>query len=75
VINGKVIDNQKKPIPFAHVMNLTDSTSAVCDVRGNFKIKIVNQATVLKASSIGFESVELNISINNYTSDVTFVLK
>ena len=75
VINGIVIDNQKKPIPFAHVMNLTDSTSAVCDVRGNFKIKIVNQATVLKASSIGFESVELNISINNYTSDVTFVLK
>ena len=44
-------------------------------VRGNFKIKIVNQAAVLKASSIGFESVELNISINNYTSDVTFVLK
>ena len=75
VINGKVIDNQKKPIPFAHVMNLKDSTSGVCDVRGNFKIKIVNQATVLKASSIGFESVELNISINNYTSDVTFVLK
>jgi outer membrane receptor for ferrienterochelin and colicins len=75
VINGIVIDNQKKPIPFAHVMNLTDSTSAVCDVRGNFKIKIVNQAAVLKASSIGFESVELNISINNYTSDVTFVLK
>jgi outer membrane receptor for ferrienterochelin and colicins len=74
-INGKVIDNQKKPIPFAHVMNLTDSTSSVCDVRGNFKIKIANLATVLKASSIGFESVELNISINNYKSEVIFILK
>lgn len=74
-INGKVIDKLKKPIPFAHVMNLTDSTSSVCDVRGNFKIKIVNLSTVLKASSIGFESVELNISINNYKSEVIFILK
>ena len=74
-INGKVLDNQKKPIPFAHVMNLTDSTSAVCDVTGNFKITIGNLATVLKASSVGFESEELNFSINNYTTPITFILK
>ena len=74
-INGKVLDNQKKPIPFAHVMNLTDSTSAVCDVTGNFKMTIGNLATVLKASSVGFESKELNFSINNYTTPITFILK
>ena len=74
-INGKVLDNQKKPIPFAHVMNLTDSTSAVCDFTGNFKMIIDNLATVLKASSVGFESQELNFSINNFTSPLTFVLK
>ena len=74
-INGKVLDNQKKPIPFAHVMNLTDSTSAVCDVTGNFKMTIGNLATVLKASSVGFESEELNFSINNYTTPITFILK
>ena len=74
-INGKVLDNQKKPIPFAHVMNLTDSTSAVCDVTGNFKMTIGNLATVLKASSVGFESQELNFSINNYTTPITFILK
>ena len=74
-INGKVFDNQKKPIPFAHVMNLTDSTSAVCDVSGNFKMTIGNLATVLKASSVGFESQELNFSINNYTTPITFILK
>ena len=74
-INGKVIDNQKKPIPFAHVMNLTDSTSAVCDVTGNFKMTIGNLATVLKASSVGFDSEELNFSINNYTTPITFILK
>lgn len=74
-INGKVIDKQKKPIPFAHVMNLTDSTSAVCDFSGNFKMTIGNLATVLKASSVGFESEELNFSINNYTTPITFILK
>ena len=74
-INGKVLDNQKKPIPFAHVMNLTDSTSAVCDVTGNFKMTIDNLATVLKASSVGFESQELKFSINNYTTPITFILK
>ena len=74
-INGKVIDNQKKPIPFAHVMNLTDNTSTVCDVTGNFKMTIDNLATVLKASSVGFESEELNFSINNYTTPITFILK
>lgn len=74
-INGKVIDKQKKPIPFAHVMNLTDSTSAVCDFSGNFKMTIGNLATVLKASSVGFDSEELNFSINNYTTPITFILK
>ncbi|MEK9619567.1 MAG: TonB-dependent receptor plug domain-containing protein [Flavobacteriales bacterium] len=74
-INGKVLDNQKKPIPFAHVMNLTDSTSAVCDFSGNFKMTIGNLATVLKASSVGFHSEELNFSINNYTTPITFILK
>ena len=67
-INGKVIDKQKKPIPFAHVMNLSDSLSVVCDVTGNFKMTIGNLATVLKASSVGFESEEFNVSINNYKS-------
>ena len=74
-IKGKVIDKQKKPIPFAHVMNLTDSTSAVCDVTGNFKMTIGNLATVLKASSVGFESEELNFSIYSYTSPISFILK
>ena len=74
-INGEVIDKQKKPIPFAHVMNLSDSLSVVCDVTGNFKMTIGNLATVLKASSVGFESEELNFSINNYTSPITFILK
>ena len=74
-INGKVLDNQKKPIPFAHVMNLTDSTSAVCDFSGNFKMTIGNLATVLKASSVGFDSEELNFSFNNYTTPITFILK
>ena len=74
-INGEVIDKQKKPIPFAHVMNLSDSLSVVCDVTGNFKMTIGNLATVLKASSVGFESEELNFSINNYKSPITFILK
>ena len=74
-IKGNVIDKQRKPIPFAHVMNLDDSLSVVCDVTGNFKITIDNKSIVLKASSIGFNSLELNISINNYKSPITFVLK
>ena len=74
-INGKVIVKQKKPIPFAHVMNLSDSLSVVCDVKGDFKMTIGNLATVLKASSVGFESEVLNFSINNYKSPVTIILK
>jgi len=74
-IKGNVIDKQKKPIPFAHVMNLDDSLSVVCDVTGNFKITIDNKSTVLKASSVGFKSLELNVSINDYKSPITFVLK
>ena len=52
-IKGNVIDKQRKPIPFAHVMNLDDSLSVVCDVTGNFKITIDNKSIVL-------------IIINNY---------
>ena len=36
---------------------------------------IGNLATVLKASSVGFDSEELNFSINNYTTPITFILK
>ena len=72
-ISGKVIDQQKKPIPFAHITNLNQSLSVVCDVSGNFKMKIVKIPTILKASAVGFESLEFNISIKNYKAPITFL--
>ena len=74
-ISGKVIDQQKKPIPFAHITNLNQSLSVVCDVSGNFKMKIVQIPTILKASAVGFESLEFNISIKDYKAPITLSLK
>ena len=58
-INGRIIDENVQPLPFANVvlLSLPDSTfvqGAVSDINGQFSIKAKQAQGLLKVSSIGY---------------------
>lgn len=64
-ITGKVVDEEKAPIPFAgiHLQYQKDSTlieQVHCDLEGNFSLfqhDSINRPLEIKVSAVGFESV------------------
>ena len=73
-VSGSVVDDSSQPVPGANVIIVGTSSGAVTDFDGGFTLT-VDQAPpfTLQASSIGFESVSIEITTNNQT--VSFVLK
>ena len=67
---GKVIDDKGEPIPFVNVvlLSLPDSAfvqGAVTDEQGMFRISTDKTNGLLKVSSIGYETIYVNISAAN----------
>lgn len=58
IITGKVIDNERQPIIGASVLIKGTSLGTTTDVNGNFRLYI-NQADVLVAKFIGYESKQI----------------
>ena len=63
IITGKVIDNERQPIIGASVLIKGTSLGTTTDVNGNFRLYI-NQADVLVAQFIGYESKQFRPSNN-----------
>ena len=51
---GKVVDINNKQIPYAHITNLNNKNSTVCNSSGNFSIYI-NLSDTLLISAIGYK--------------------
>ena len=67
---GKVIDKNNNPVPFVNVvlLSLPDSAfvqGAVTDEQGMFKIVTSLHEGLLKLSSVGYETLFLNINTTN----------
>ena len=74
-ISGKVVDEKKKPIEGANVFldGTYDGTSS--DAEGNFKFSTSAKGIqVLKITFLSFESLEQNITVENYQQQ-TFTLR
>ena len=74
---GKVIDKNNNPVPFVNVvlLSLPDSAfvqGAVTDEQGMFKIVTSLHEGLLKLSSVGYETLFLNI---NTTNELTIQMK
>ncbi len=62
-IEGKVMDAiSKEPIPYVNIGVVNQSKGTVSDLYGNFKLPLNSEAQAISLSSIGYESVQINIS-------------
>ncbi|WP_158846773.1 TonB-dependent receptor [Algibacter sp. L1A34] len=73
-ISGSVVDDNSQPIPGANIIVLGTSTGNITDFDGNFSLTY-NQSPpfTVQASSVGFETVTIEITKNNQKVD--FILK
>lgn len=73
-ITGSVVDNNSQPIPGANIIVVGTSSGTVSDFDGNFSLTFnQNPPFTIQASSVGFETVTVEITSNNQV--VSFVLK
>ena len=64
-VTGTVLDEKGEPMPFVNVvlLSLPDSSfvqGAMTDAQGHFQIKTINGGSLLKVSSVGYETQFLN---------------
>ncbi|GAA4966347.1 TonB-dependent receptor [Algibacter aquimarinus] len=73
-ITGSVVDDNSQPIPGANIIVMGTSTGTVTDFDGNFTLTYnQNPPFSLQASSVGFESMTIEITQNNQVA--SFILK
>ncbi len=61
---GRVVNNQNKPLVFAHVINIRRGHATITDSTGNFKLPVVYKDS-LRVSSIGYRTRYLIIGDNS----------
>ena len=73
-INGRIVDEEGKPVEFASVQDVNENYFAETNSSGLFKIKTRNKndSAVLKFSAMGYETKE--IKINNDGIDKVIIL-
>ncbi|MCX7546427.1 TonB-dependent receptor [Xanthomarina sp. F1114] len=73
-ISGVVTDENSQPIPGANVIIVGTSTGTVTDFDGNFFLTVSQEPPfTLQASSVGFSTVNQEVTANNQT--LNFILK
>ncbi len=73
-ISGSVVDDNSQPIPGANIIVVGTATGTVTDFDGNFALTYAqNPPFSIQASSVGFETVTVEITSNN--QKVSIVLK
>ncbi|WP_339896067.1 TonB-dependent receptor [uncultured Algibacter sp.] len=72
-ITGSVVDDNSQPIPGANIIIVGTSTGTVTDFDGNFSLTTnLNPPFSLQGSSVGFETVTLEVTSNN--QNINFIL-
>jgi iron complex outermembrane receptor protein len=73
-ISGSVVDDSSQPIPGANIIIIGTSSGTITDFDGRFSMTVnQNPPFSVQASSIGFETVKIQVTTNNQT--LAFVLK
>ncbi len=71
-ISGTVVDDNGIPLPGANVVVEGTSTGTVTDFDGNFTLKVNQEPPFsVKVSSIGFETVTVEVTQNNQVLNIT----
>jgi outer membrane receptor protein involved in Fe transport len=71
-ITGSVVDDNSQPIPGANIIVVGTATGTVTDFDGNFTLTYnQNPPFSITASSVGFESVTIEITSNNQKVSIT----
>lgn len=71
-VSGSVKDDSGQPIPGANIIVVGTSTGTVTDFDGNFALTYSqNPPFSIQASSVGFESVTIEVTSNNQVLDFT----
>ncbi|WCO01477.1 TonB-dependent receptor [Psychroserpens ponticola] len=73
-VKGKIIDNYGQPLPGANIIVTGTTTGTISDYDGNYTLT-VNQDPpfTIQISTVGFETVDLEVTTNPQTIDVTLV--
>ncbi|WP_040246938.1 TonB-dependent receptor [Psychroserpens mesophilus] len=73
-VKGKVIDNNGQPLPGANIIVTGTTTGTISDYDGNYTLT-VNQDPpfTIQISSVGFETVNQEVTTNPQTIDITLV--
>ncbi|KAB1158844.1 TonB-dependent receptor [Tenacibaculum aiptasiae] len=67
-VKGLVVDENKEPLPFFNVLEKGTTNGVTTDDKGEFSIKVKKIPTTLVISSIGFKTVEKQISSTQYVT-------
>ena len=73
-VTGSVVDDSGQPIPGANIIVTGTTTGTITDFDGNFSLTVDQPLPFnLAASSVGFESAEMQVTSNNQV--IAFTLK
>ena len=74
IINGFISDENGKPIPFAHVLEVNSGENLACDVNGEFKLVDLPNISTIKVTAVGFKEVQREINLNLSNRTIKFIL-
>lgn len=71
-VKGKIIDNNGQPLPGANIIVIGTTTGTISDYDGNYTLTVdQNPPFTIQISSVGFETVNQEVTTNPQTIDVT----
>ncbi|MGB3606762.1 MAG: TonB-dependent receptor [Psychroserpens sp.] len=73
-VKGQVMDDNGIPLPGANIIVVGTTTGTITDYDGNFTLSVNQEPPFsIQVSSVGFDSVTVEITTNPQTVDVTMV--
>ncbi|MGY0425352.1 MAG: TonB-dependent receptor [Polaribacter sp.] len=63
-LSGKIVDENKKPLPGATIFVKEVKKGTSADFKGNFSIKLLKGTYTIQASFLGYKTISKKISIN-----------
>ena len=73
-VKGKIIDNNGQPLPGANIIVTGTTTGTISDYDGNYTLTVNQEPPfTIQISSVGFETVNQEVTTNPQTIDVTLI--
>lgn len=74
-INGKILDQDSNPIPFATIIVQNSSRGAVADANGIFSLHLNPGNYILEARAMGYSKRSQNINVGDSPLEIIFYLE